>query len=169
MIEVEVFRLIWDENQNSPIVLLIERDDESKVLPIWIGHVEAQAIAMGLTGKKYIRPLTHDLTKMILDGFGASLLRVEINAMENSTYYSRLLISRENEIISIDARPSDAIALAVRTGAPIYISESIAMFQMEDIINNHSQVDPEVTHKERVEKLRKMINRMRPEEFGNTE
>jgi uncharacterized protein len=169
MIEMEIYRLVWDEHQNSPIVLLIDKTEATSVLPIWIGNNEAQAIAMGLAGKKYVRPLTHDLVRLIVDGLGGVLLRVEINAMENSTYYARLIINRENEIISIDARPSDAIAIAVRTGAPILVSDSINRYQLEDILNESNTKENQPNEEERAERLRKIISHMHPEEFGNVE
>jgi bifunctional DNase/RNase len=105
-------------------VLLKEKDGD-RVLPIWIGPAEASAIAMELEGVAAQRPMTHDLLKSIIEGLEARVVRVQINALKKSTFYARVFLQRDDSIVSVDARPSDSIALALRTKAPIYVAEEV--------------------------------------------
>jgi len=170
MIEVEVFRLVWDESQNSPIVLLRAKAEDANILPIWIGHAEAQAIALGLSGKQFERPLTHDLLRMVIEALGAELMRIEINRLEQNTYHARLLLTKDHEVIAIDARPSDSIAMAVRFDAPIYIAESIQMFSLDELMGENAEPpDSEAAEAEQAERLRRLLEKTKPEDFGSTE
>lgn len=135
MIEMELGGLGFDPRNMSPIVLLRDKE-ERNFLPIWIGMFEAAAIAMELQDFKPPRPMTHDLIKSIINNFGAKLHRIIISEIKEDTFYAVLEIvfePEENEeileedIIPIDARPSDAIALAVRCQAPIFVSESVML------------------------------------------
>src|SRR5690242_1074664 len=120
MIEVRVAQLGLDRDNNSPVVVLQEKDGE-RMLPIWIGPAEASAIAMELAGVKFARPLTHDLLKQIITGLGAELRRVNITSVKDNTYFAELLINRADQIFQVDARPSDSIAIALRLKAPIFV------------------------------------------------
>ncbi|HWP31561.1 MAG TPA: bifunctional nuclease family protein [Fimbriimonadales bacterium] len=100
-------------------------DSSNRILPISIGPFEAMAIQLALEGRTVARPLTHDLMKHILDRLDGGLERVVIDDLWNSTYYAKLYIQKNGEEIEIDCRPSDAIALALRTGTPIYVLDSI--------------------------------------------
>ncbi len=125
MIEMFVTGVALDVRTNIPLVIL--NDAERRyTLPIWIGQAEAQAIARGLTGAETERPMTHDLTTDIIDSLEATLESVEINSYEESTFYASLIIIDKNEVsMAIDSRPSDAISIALRLEAPIYVSEKI--------------------------------------------
>lgn len=126
IIEVEVSRLIFDETAKTPVVILKEKGG-NRLLPIWIGQFEANAIAFALEGVKVERPLTHDLITLILEGVGARVEKIVINELKNNTFYARIVLKMDNSILSIDARPSDSIALALRAKAPIYVAESVLM------------------------------------------
>ena len=124
MLEVKVQSLGLDRTSNTPVVILQEKDG-SRVLPIWIGPGEASAIAMELAGMKFSRPLTHDLFASVIKGLGGQLKRVMITKVIDNTYYAELIVQRGNELISIDARPSDTIAIGLRFDSPIYTYENI--------------------------------------------
>lgn len=106
------------------LITLREQGGE-RFLPIWIGPAEAEAIAIALRQIETIRPLTHDLLKNVLRRFGAQLVQVNITRLENDTFYAELVLEQEGEEIRIDCRPSDAIALALRTAAPILVAENV--------------------------------------------
>ena len=124
MIEVSVKSLALDRTSNTPVVILKEVGTE-RILPIWIGPGEASAIAMQLGGVAFQRPLTHDLLVSIVGGMGGTLQRVVITRVENSTYFAELIIDRNGEVISVDARPSDSIAIALRMKARIFADDSL--------------------------------------------
>ncbi len=113
-----------DRTTNTPVVILQEREGE-RVLPIWIGPAEASAIAMELAGVKFSRPLTHDLLKQVIVGLGADLRKVIITQVKDNTYFAELHIYRGDQVIQIDARPSDSIAVALRLKTPIFTSETL--------------------------------------------
>lgn len=124
MVEVKVQSLGIDQGSKSPVVILQELAGE-RMLPIWIGPAEASAIAMELAGMKAARPLTHDLAASLIRGLGGALDRVLITRVEESTYYAELVIHRGDEIFSVDARPSDSIAIALRLAARVFTSEGL--------------------------------------------
>ena len=123
MREVAVASLGLDKTTGAPVVILKEKDGE-RFLPIWIGPGEASAIAMELAGVQFTRPLTHDLFNAVVRGLDSAFVRVLITKVVDNTYYASLVFRREDEFISIDARPSDSIALARRAGVPIHAAES---------------------------------------------
>ena len=124
MIKVRVQSLGLDQNTKSPVVILQEAEGE-RVLPIWIGPAEASAIAMELAGMKFARPLTHDLFPTLIRGLGGTLTRVLITRVQDNTYYAELVIQRGDEMFTIDARPSDSIAIALRTSADLYAGDEL--------------------------------------------
>lgn len=124
MREVAVASLGLDKSSNTPVVILREKEGEG-VLPIWIGPGEASAIAMKLAGIDFSRPLTHDLMTTVLEGLGGDLVRVMVTKVVDNTYYASLIFRRNGEMISIDSRPSDSIALALRAEAPIFAQENL--------------------------------------------
>ena len=124
VIEVSVKSLAVDRTSNTPVVIL-EEADTGRILPIWIGPGEASAIAMQLGGIAFQRPLTHDLLVSVVGGMGGKLQRVLITRVENSTYFAELIIDRDGEKISVDARPSDSIAIALRMKARIFADDSL--------------------------------------------
>ena len=156
MIEVTVSGLGINGSSNSPVVILKEKDG-SRVLPIWIGHNEASAIAMELAGVKFKRPLTHDLLKMLLVSLNAELLKVVISELKENTYYAHLYLKHGNNSVSIDARPSDSIALALRMKAPVFTIDSL-LTDTPIEVSKQKEYDPE--------QLRQQLKDMSPEDFG---
>jgi hypothetical protein len=125
MREAEVKALLIDPMSNSPVVLLKDRNS-SKAMPIWIGEAEAMSIALELQGQAFPRPLAHDLLKRILEALGGTLERVVISSIQDGTYYATLHVRTvQGEVQEIDARPSDSIALALRTRSPLYIADEV--------------------------------------------
>ena len=124
MIKVRVQSLGLDQGTQSPVVILQEEGGE-RVLPIWIGPAEASAIAMELAGKKFPRPLTHDLFPLVIRGLGGTLTRVLITRVHDNTYFAELVITRGDEVFTVDARPSDSIAIALRTQAQLFTTDDL--------------------------------------------
>lgn len=124
LVEVRVQSLGLDRSSNTPVVVLKELDGE-RVLPIWIGPSEASAIAMQLAEMQFVRPLTHDLVVSVLKGMGGALRKVVITRVEENTYYAELQVHRDGEVVRVDARPSDSIAVALRTEARIYADDGL--------------------------------------------
>src|SRR5689334_11230909 len=131
MIEVVVSRLGMDSS-NQSYVLVLQEKDGTRMLPIWIGQVEAHSIIVHMHGIKHERPFTHDLCKSIIQQMGGKLRRVQITRVENSTYYGELHVERGGSVVQIDSRPSDAIAIAIRVDAPIFASESLLVEPGDD-------------------------------------
>lgn len=124
MIPVKVREIAYDLLMN-PVVLLVD-EEEAKALPIWIGPFEAHAIAIALQEVNLNRPLTHDLLKGICERLEAKLFMIFINDIKDGTYYAEIHMWHNNKELVFDSRPSDAIALALRTATPIYISKKVA-------------------------------------------
>jgi|GEM_PF-127177 len=123
--EVEIKMVKMAEDQNAPIVILQNKSEEGELLPIWIGMFEALAIITKLENQPTTRPMTHDLMANMLKEFGMKVVRVVVTDLKESTYYARITIQTDGELKEIDARPSDSIALALRTGAPIFVAKSV--------------------------------------------
>lgn len=157
MIQMEVGGLGFDPRNFSPLVLLKDKE-EINFLPIWIGIFEATAIAMELQGVKPPRPMTHDLLKDLLDKIDSKIVRVVINDVKEGTFYANVEIEgKDNKKMTLDARPSDAIALAVRTGAGIFVTEGVMM--QSKLVN--AEKDAEET-----QKFKDFIENMKPEDFN---
>lgn len=124
-VECEIMGMSTNPSSAGAYALLLKEVFGSRRLPIIIGQSEAQAIALELEGIKPPRPLSHDLMKNIIDNLGGTLLQIFINELRENTYYAQLVIDLSTLTIEIDARPSDAIALAIRAHAPIYVSDSV--------------------------------------------
>jgi uncharacterized protein len=122
--EMKVAGITVDPFTNTPIVILKDLE-EKDVLPIWIGLLEASSIATALEKVQTPRPMTHDLLKDVLDNLGAKIIKIEINDLKDNTYYAMIHIEFEKRRMVIDARPSDAIALALRVGANIFVDENV--------------------------------------------
>ena len=174
MVEVKVQSLGLDRTSNTPVVILQEKDG-TRVLPIWIGPGEASAIAMELAGMKFSRPLTHDLFASVIRGFGGALKRVVITKVIENTYYAELFIQRGSEVISIDARPSDSIAIALRMDAAIFTTAELlenTSIEISDAgegtpgIIPESDPSPQNPGSLSPEELRDYLRRMNPEDFG---
>lgn len=159
MIEVTVQDIRVDRASNSPVVLLREKGG-TRVLPIWIGPAEANAIAMEIQGVKAQRPLTHDLFKQVLAGLGGTLRRVVILSVKENTYFAELVIDRGEQVFQVDARPSDSIALALRFHAPIFASEGL--FDEAAVESGEPAPDPSVDP----DTLKQYLEKLDPQDFG---
>ena len=125
MIEMFVTGIALDVRNNHPLVILNDAT-KKRALPIWIGHAEAQAIARALEGFKPERPLTHDLMIQIVEKTGYKVHHIEINDLNDNTYFSSIILENSiGELIPIDSRPSDSIAISLRVDCPILISEKV--------------------------------------------
>src|SRR5687768_4163177 len=124
MVEVFVARLGLDSSTNSYVVILREKGGH-RLLPIWIGQPEAESIVMQMKNMKRERPLTHDLCKRLIVGLGGSLRRVQITRVQKNTYFAEMHLVRGDDVVRVDARPSDSIAIALRLAAPIFAPESL--------------------------------------------
>jgi uncharacterized protein len=162
MIPVRVGGLAIDERTKSPVVLLQEIEG-NRVLPIWIGPMEASAIHMELLGKKYQRPLTHDLMINIMEGLNAKVSRVVITDLKDSTFFANIYVDGGSGAVAIDARPSDSIAIALRSRAPIFIMDKL--FE-KSAAENISPPRTERTAEEKAEELRRYLEGLNPEDFG---
>ena len=124
MVEVELSRIIINERSEEQVIVLKEKDGP-RAFPILIGIYEATAIDRGIKEYRTPRPLTHDLVCAILRELDASLQRIVVCDLRNQTFFAKLVLMRDGQSIEIDSRPSDAIALAVQTGAPMYVEEKV--------------------------------------------
>lgn len=154
MIPVLVKEIAFDLSL-SPVVLLMD-ESEQRVLPIWVGPFEAQAIAMALQGVLAPRPMTHDLIKSVCEHLGVSVRSVIINDIRDGTYFAEMYLQTSSGEVIVDSRPSDAIALALRTGAKIFITEKVSDYtiSVKDLIDESQQ-----------EELRKMLGFNGPDDF----
>lgn len=110
---------------NYQRVVLLKEKEAERYLPIWIGPTEADAIAVKLQGVVVPRPLTHDLLNIVINTLGASINYIVINDLQNDTFYAKIMLNVDGSLVEVDSRPSDALALAVRTEVPIYTEESV--------------------------------------------
>jgi bifunctional DNase/RNase len=155
MRQMKVDKLGIDLLTHDPVVIL--KDLEGKrYLPILIGPFEATAIALALEGQAVPRPLSHDLMKSILDGLNAKLTKIVIHDIKDSTFYAKLVLESSGEDQEIDARPSDCIALALRTNAPIYVSDKIVL---------EESVYDKKAEEEEMQRFRKYIENLKPSDF----
>jgi hypothetical protein len=124
LIRMTVRGIALDPITNMPIIILKDTD-EKKALPIWVGIFEANAIALELEKVSTPRPMTHDLIKNILDGLGINVRQVVVNDLKDNTFFAVIELNANGNVVNIDSRPSDAIALALRVNAPIYVTEKV--------------------------------------------
>ena len=160
-IEMKVSGLTMDPITNTPIVILKDIE-EKKAIPIWIGIFEASAIATEIEKITFSRPMTHDLLNEILKALRAEVLRIEIHDLRNNTFFANIQLLTDGNVIVIDARPSDAIAIALRAGAPIFVDTKV--------IEKSRNVDfgTKMTDLDRLkkEKLAEFLENLSPEDFG---
>jgi bifunctional DNase/RNase len=161
---MELLGVRLEQPANTPIVLLRESEGRRRVLPIYIGNPEAAAIHYALEGHVPPRPLTHDLLRDLLERLGANLEKVVVTELVEHTYYAELHLRLPDSALTVSSRPSDAIALAVRTGSPIYVEEVV----LEEA-GQEAEVDdgepPEVPE-EMIEEFRDFIEHVNPDDFG---
>jgi bifunctional DNase/RNase len=155
-LRVEIKGLMLDPASNIPIVIL--RDTESQLfLPIWIGVFEANAIALRIEGVEPPRPMTHDLLRLVLEQLGATVEKIVISDLRESTFFALIHLRQGGQSVAVDARPSDAIALALRTEAPIFVLRSVLeKAQAADLTGEASDE----------EKLKKWLEEISPDELG---
>jgi len=156
MIELNLVGVRVELPSNQPIVLLKEREGE-RYLPIWIGAMEATAIAFALQGIVTARPMTHDLMKNVLEEVGIHVERIVITELKEGTFYAMIQMSLNGSSYEVSSRPSDAIALAVRVNVPIFANE--------DVLTEASIVIRDDEEQE-VEKFREFLDQVSPEDFA---
>lgn len=174
MVEVTVSKLGHDGQQKTFVVILQEREG-TRVLPIWIGRPEAEAIAAHVHGIPRDRPMTHDLVRSLVTALDGTLTRVVVTKVVEHTYYAELHLTREGGAYVLDARPSDAIAIALRLGAPLFASEELlneyeqlaAGDEGEARESHESRSDAAVAESlSAAETLRRHLEQLKPEDFG---
>lgn len=156
MVHMKVRGVALDQQMN-PVVLLVDQA-EAMALPIWIGQAEATAIAMELQGVKPPRPMTHDLLRSVLNELAINVVRVIVTEVKDSTYYAEVHLANNGTSLVVDSRPSDAIALALRAEAPIFVSDKVA----EQAIVLKKPLDEEM------EEFRKFLEKVKPSDFKGT-
>lgn len=162
-IEVRVTGLTIDPFTNMPIIILKDRE-EKNALPIWIGLIEASAIATELEKIELSRPMTHDLMRSILTELVARVERVEVHDLQDNTFYARIfLISPDGKELIIDSRPSDAIALALRMKAPIFVAK-VVMEKSRKVDLSAENFDTE--NESAKEKWSEILENLSPDDFG---
>lgn len=153
-----IYGVSFDVVGKQPIVLL-RTAEGNRYLPIWIGHPEAAAILIRLQGTELPRPMTHDLLMSVIGHCDAELSKITVTELKESTFYARLTLLKDGEEIDVDSRPSDALALAVRTDAPIFASSALLE---ENAIEFEHEVDDQ---EEVVEKFRSFLENVTPDDF----
>ncbi len=157
MLEMKVMGIAIDTASGSPIIVLNDKENR-KALPIWIGSAEASAIIRKIENIKVLRPMTHDLIADIIAKTGYSVDRIEINDVEKETYFSTIYLSNDNgEELAIDSRPSDAIAVAIRVDAPIFVSAKVLA---DGSVSCNSEKDEAES-----EEFRNFIQSIKPSDF----
>jgi uncharacterized protein len=160
MQEMSIYGVSFDMVGKQPIVLLRTLDG-TKFLPIWIGHPEAAAILMKLQGTPTPRPMTHDLVTDMLGELNASVSKVAVTELRENTFYAQITLQVNGSEIEIDSRPSDAIALAVRADAKIFVADEV----IDDSAIEFNQ-EPEDSG-EVIDEFKKFLENVTPEDFGN--
>ena len=158
-IEMKVSGIVLDPQTNVPIVILKDAAGK-RSLPIWIGLLEASAIAMELEKIKIHRPLTHDLLKNILEQLHAVVVKIEITDIKNNTYYALIHLESAGKVMAVDSRPSDAIALALRTNSPIFVATTV--------LDKSSSIDEKSQDfsQENKDKWTEILENLDPDDFG---
>jgi len=155
-IEMMIKSLMFDPVTNLPIIILRDKDGHH-MLPIWMGVFEANAIAMQIENVASVRPTTHDLLKNVIEDLNAVIKKIVVHDLKDNTFYAFLYLEVNGETVVVDARPSDAIALALRASAPIFIDKNV--------VENAQQLDL-VPDKNNTEQLQQWLANLTPEEFG---
>lgn len=156
MIEMNVAGVALDTKTNMPIIILKE-DGGKKILPIWVGIFEAQSILFALEKVELPRPFTHDLLKSVIESLGAKVERIVINAIKDNTYFAKINLIINGNNVEIDSRPSDAIALALRTSSPIYVYDPVI---------NVATMPPNPIDDEEVKRFKERLKDFKLGDFG---
>jgi bifunctional DNase/RNase len=163
MVEVIVSRLGLDAASQAFVIILEEKGGE-RTLPIWIGRAEAESIAAHLNDVKRERPLTHDLAQSLITALGGLLRRVQVTRVHNGTFYGELHLTRGGQPVVVDSRPSDAIAIAIRLQAPIFVAD--ALFDDAEDEGGDLPTAPDDSETLSAEELKRHLAQLRPEDFG---
>jgi len=155
-VEMKIRGLMMDPVTNMPIVILKDLDG-NMVLPIWVGVYEANAIALEIERVSTPRPMTHDLIKTLLMGLQTGVRKVVVNELKEDTFYAVIWLEKNGELISVDSRPSDALAIALRLDCPIYV---------EDAVLSSSRLTANLSDKTGNEELRRWLENLNDEDFG---
>ena len=155
-IKVEVNSIRLEESSETPILLLLDPSTQ-KVLPIWIGTIEAVSIAYAQEGILHERPQTHDLLLNIVEALDASINEVNISNISDETYYADIILNTGNGLVTLSARPSDAIALALRSNIPVTVNEKVFETNSIDLIIDSSN---------EIEEFKAFIKDIKPEDFS---
>ncbi|MDI6776403.1 MAG: bifunctional nuclease family protein [Syntrophales bacterium] len=161
LIEMKVSGLTLDPITNTPIVILKDLHDR-KAVPIWIGIFEASAIAMELEKVNFSRPMTHDLLNDVLETLDVSVTKIEINDIRNNTFFANIYLIKDGSEFIVDSRPSDAIALALRANAPIFVDDKV-IEKSRNVDFGTKMADIDDVKKE---KLREFLENLSPDDFG---
>ncbi len=161
MLEMKIRGLTLDPLTNMPIVILKDLEEE-RALPIWVGIFEANAIGLEMESVPTPRPMTHDLIKNILEGIDANVSRIVVSDLKDNTFYAEIFLFLNGNEVSVDSRPSDAIALALRVDAPIFVAKKVL-----DDTRSIDLTDMEL--KEDDEQWKEWLENIRPEDFGKYE
>ncbi len=159
MVEMVIYGVSFDLVGKQPIVLL-KTADGNRFLPIWIGHPEAAAILMKLQNASTPRPMTHDLVTEILGQLNAEVVRITVTELRENTFFAQITVQLDGSEVEIDSRPSDAIALAIRSDAPIYAAESVIE---ESSIEFEGE---EINEEEMVDEFKKFLENVSPDQFA---
>jgi uncharacterized protein len=162
MQEMVIYGVSFDLVGKQPIVLL-KTADGNKFLPIWIGHPEAAAILMKLQGASTPRPMTHDLVTDMLGQLDAQVVRITVTELKENTFYASITVQQDGSEIEIDSRPSDAIALAVRSGAPIFAADEVIAESAIEFEHEVEEADDVVSE------FKQFLEHVTPDEFGEAE
>lgn len=157
MIEMKVNGLAIDSESKMPVVILTDME-EKRYLPIWIGIYEADAILIALEHIKVPRPMTHDLIRLIVETLGAEVDRVVIHKIENNTFYAKIHLMLNDKEFEVDSRPSDAIAVALRVDAPIFVTENVIL--------EATIIDKDKYEKE-MKEFKEFLKNIKPSDFAN--
>ena len=158
MHEMVIYGVSFDLVGKQPIVLL-KTAEGNKFLPIWIGHPEAAAILMKLQGASTPRPMTHDLVTDMLSQLDAQVVRITVTELRDSTFYAQITVQQDGSEIEIDSRPSDAIALAIRADAPIFVADRV-------IEESAIEFEGEENEEEIVSEFKQFLENVSPDEFA---
>lgn len=165
MVEVRLSAVRVDLQSSNPVVLLEETEGAHRSLPIFVGAPEATAIAFALQGVDLPRPMTHDLMTVLLETFGARLERVVVTKLVDSTFFAELQLRAGEKGHTVSCRPSDAIALALRTRSPLYVSDDLMDQEGMVIEPDPEDVEDQESPDEIVGEFREFLDRVRPEDF----
>ncbi len=160
LLKVSIAGLTIDPASNTPIVIL-KSDKDNQAIPIWIGLLEATSIATTLQNIKVDRPMTHDLFKNFTDLFDIKIEKVEVCDLKNNTFYARIYFIYGNGKFNMDARPSDAIALALRYNAPMYVDDTV--IEKTKMSDDHAEA---IDNSEEGKKWAEYLKKLSPEDFG---